>query len=116
MLLNAFSINMLASFPASIDIREISPDEARLALLCEAEEQGEGESLILSAVGHADTAAVLTSILGVPVPCRRETVMLQPGSVSIVAQYTGPRLPEGSTTLPEGATIRFFAVTVRGGE
>jgi len=114
MLLNAFSINMLASFPASIDIREISPDEARLALLCEAE--AEGESLILSAVGHADTAAVLTSILGVPVPCRRETVVLQPGSVSIIAQYTGPRLPEGATTLPEGAAIRFFAVTVRGGE
>ena len=28
-------------------------------------------------------------------------------------QYTGPRLPEGATTLPEGANIEFFEVSFR---
>jgi hypothetical protein len=30
----------------------------------------------------------------------------------LVAQYTGPRLPEGATTLPPGAKIRFILVLI----
>jgi hypothetical protein len=29
-----------------------------------------------------------------------------------VGQYTGPRLPEGSKTLPEGASVEWLFVTV----
>jgi hypothetical protein len=66
-----------------------------------------------SAVGHADTAAVFSSLLGVPVPMERRTVTLQPGETALVGQYSGPRLPEGATTLPEEATITWLLVTVR---
>lgn len=111
MLLNAFSMNMLADFPASIRVTEISVSEARQRLLALAEEAGEAE-LIQSAVGHADTAAVFAAVLGLPVPANRATVQLRAGDRVIVGQYSGPRMPEGATTLPEGATIKWLAVEV----
>lgn len=100
-ILNAFSLNMLTVFPADIHADEISVDQAR--------EMARGAS---SAVGHAETAAVFTAVLGVPVPTNRATVRLSSGDVALVGQYVGPRLPEGATSLPEGATIRWFRVTV----
>lgn len=51
----------------------------------------------VSGVGHADTAAVFSSELGLPVECNRMSVTLQPGDRVLVGQYTGPRLPEGAT-------------------
>lgn len=111
MLLNAFSMNMLADFPASIRVTEISVAEARHHLLALAEEAGEAE-LIQSAVGHADTAAVFSRELNLPVPVNRATVALQSGDRVIVGQYSGPRLPEGATELPEGATIKWLAVSI----
>ena len=66
----------------------------------------------VSAVGHADTAAVFAHVLGVPVACNRATVALKDGDVALVGQYSGPRLPEGATTLPEGATIKWVVVGV----
>ncbi len=111
MLLNAFSLNMLAEMPVSISVTEIGASEARAHLLALADEAG-GEDVIQSAVGHADTAAVLGGILGMPVPVNRATVQLGRGSRAIVGQYSGPRLPEGATTLPEGAAIRWLAVAI----
>jgi hypothetical protein len=67
-----------------------------------------------SAVGHADTAAVLSHTLGVPVPVSRVSVTLEAGKEAVVAQFVGPRLPEGATALPEGATIKWFLVRVHG--
>ena len=110
-LLNAFSANMLAELPASVAFTEVSADDARIALMCAAEESGEAEC-IRSAVGHADTAAVFSTALGVPVPCRRETVTLTRGQQAIIGQYSGPRLPEGATALPEGASIKWMVVVV----
>lgn len=101
-LLNAFSLNMLAVFPAQPLFEEISLDEARESLA----------TGFQSAVGHADTAAVFSSQLGIEVPANRTTISLSKGSVVVIGQYIGPRLPEGSTTLPEGATIKWFRVTV----
>lgn len=66
------------------------------------------EQDVVSAVGHADTAAVIASVLDCPVPANRATVKLEPGDRCIVAQYIGPRLAEGATTLPEGAFIEFY--------
>jgi hypothetical protein len=110
-LLNAFSANMLGAFPSSVTFTEISADSARLNLMLAAEEAGESE-FIRSAVGHADTAAVFASVLGVPVPCNRVTVTLTPGDSAIVGQYIGPRLAEGAKELPEGATIKWLLATV----
>lgn len=111
MLLNAFSLNMIQAFPVTVTVTEIGAAEARQHLLALAEEAGGGE-LIESAVGHADTAAVFSAALSLPVPVNRQTVALGAGSLAIVGQYAGPRLPEGATTLPEGATIKWLAVAV----
>ena len=99
-ILNAFSLNMIVG-NADIVVREITQSVAAgLAADC------------ISAVGHADTAAVFSNVLGVTVPCNRVTVALKEGDVALVGQYSGPRLPEGATTLPEGATIKWLVVRV----
>ena len=100
-LLNAFSLNMLDG-NADIIVRQVSLDVARsLAGNC------------VSAVGHADTAAVFSDVLGAPVACNRVSVTLGEGDAALVGQYSGPRLPEGATTLPEGATIKWLIIGVR---
>jgi len=66
-----------------------------------------------SAIGHADTAAVVGNILDLPVQANRVSVKLEQGDNLIVAQYSGPRLPEGSTSLPEGASIKFVCCNVK---
>lgn len=70
---------------------------------------------VISAIGHADTAAVVSSILGQSVPTQRINIKLEEGDLLVVAQLTGGRLPEGSTTLPEGFSIKFVGVTIRKG-
>jgi hypothetical protein len=108
-LINSFSANMLAEFPASVTITEIDAGLALVYLLTSAED---GEADINSAVGHADTASVLSEVLGIPVPCERKTVTLRPGDTAIIGQYSGPRLPEGCRILPEGATIKWLLVQI----
>lgn len=102
LLLNSFSLNMLADFPAQPLIEEISLDEARAVIADSLE----------SAVGHADTAAVLGSQLGMTVPANRTTVTLSQGESAVIGQYRGPRLEEGVTTLPSGASIVWYRLTV----
>ena len=107
--LNAFSLNMiddrvLNAGPFSCSVRAVSLDEAKVYL-------GGGE--VESCVGHADTAEVFSSQLGVPVPFNRTNVSLKYGDVALVGQYRGPRLPEGCKTLPEGATIVWLMVRVQ---
>ena len=65
-----------------------------------------------SVVGHPDTAAVLSSLLGKIVDFNRVSVKLESGSILYVAQLEGGRLPEGATTLPEGASFKFVRVTI----
>ena len=89
-LLNAFSLQMLQDFPATVRFEEV-------------EKLPEG---LESAVGHQDTANVLG------VPCNRINVTLKKGDVAFVAQLQGGRLPEGSTTLPEGFSFKFLKVIV----
>jgi hypothetical protein len=100
-LLNAFSLNMI-SHPAVISTTPVDLEQAR-QLLADGFE---------SAVGHADTAAIFSGLLGTTVPMARRTITLAPGETALVGQYAGPRLPEGATTLPPGATITWLLVTV----
>lgn len=60
----------------------------------------------VSVVGHADTAAVLG------VAFNRVNLKLHQGDVLYVAQLVGGRLPEGTTTLPDGFSFKFLKVTV----
>ena len=100
-MLNAFSANMLEELTALVRFTEISA--TTMAELAQ-------ESV--SAVGHADTAALFSAVLGIEVPCNRVSVTLKPGENALLGQYTGPRLPEGATTLPEGASIKWVLVNV----
>jgi hypothetical protein len=65
---------------------------------------------IISAVGHADAAAVYAAALGRPVPANRINIRLAGNDRLLVGQYVGPRLPEGATALPEGAKIEWWEV------
>jgi len=89
-LCNAFSLQMVRDLPCTIAVREVKS-------------LPEG---LVSAVGHADTAAVLG------VQCNRVNVALEKGDTCFVAQLVGGRLPEGSTTLPEGFAFKFLEVNI----
>lgn len=107
---NAFSLQMLSSDSLWMDdrlaIRRLTNEEAqKLLQVC-----SDAGYRIVSGVGHADTARVLSGILGTEVPMNRVSVDLTGSDLLLVGQYSGPRLPEGATTLPEGATIRWFTV------
>ena len=66
----------------------------------------------ISVVGHADTAIILSRILGRKVVMNRASNRLTKDDVYYVAQVVGGRLPEGTTVLPEGKKMRFFKVTL----
>ena len=100
-LLNAFSLNMISA-PADVHVEEVSLEQAQ-----ELAKDNE------SAVGHADTARVFEAELGVKVLANRMTISLGKSDVVLVGQYRGPRLVEGATELPEGATIQWLLVSVR---
>lgn len=89
-LANAFSMQMLRDFPCSVSIEQVE----------------ELPSGLTSAIGHQDTA----NVLGVPM--NRINITLERGDIMYVAQLQGGRLPEGSTTLPEGFSFKFFKVTI----
>lgn len=107
---NAFSLSMLAGDSLWMDdrlaIRRLSDEEARKLL----EVCAEAKYRIVSGVGHADTANIFSGILGTKVPMNRVSVDLSGLDLLLVGQYSGPRLPEGTTELPEGASIRWFTV------
>lgn len=88
-LLNAFSLQMVET-PCSIKFTEVNSLPEGLT----------------SAIGHQDTA----NVLGVPM--NRMNVHLSKGDVAFVAQLMCGRLPEGSTSLPEGFHFKFIKVEV----
>jgi hypothetical protein len=91
---NAFSLQMV-DFPTTISVEEISKDDFDTL-----------KPTLVSAIGHADTAKVLGF------EPNRVNVHIDKGESIIVAQLQGGRLPEGSTTLPEGFSFKFLKVTV----
>jgi hypothetical protein len=97
---NAFSLNMLKTLHADISIRPLTVEQVK------------EWSILVSAIGHADTAAVFSTVLGRDLPANRATLSLETGDRIIVGQYRGPRLPEGTTELPEGATIEWCLVAL----
>lgn len=101
---NAFSLNMLTSPAAEIFTRPLSIEDVQ---------DFNAHNPLVSVVGHADTAAVFSTVLGFPVSENRISLKLASDDALIVGQYTGPRLPAGATELPEGATIEWMLVGVR---
>jgi len=70
----------------------------------------------VSAVGHADTAALFSALLGRPVEVARVTLQFAPDDEYLVGQLAGSRFPDrGAITLPEGASIRWMQVLFEAG-
>lgn len=103
---NAFSIDMLEEKNEVLAFRPTEIETVRNILTVWIPQVKSVES----AVGHADTAAIFSSVLGTEVPCNRTSVTLSKGTMLIVGQYTGPRLDEGATLLPEGAEIKWWFI------
>ena len=103
---NSFSLNMLpVNFTGSVSIQPAIGLDSLLM-----------SGSVINAIGHADTAFLVAKLLasdGINIPeAKRQNVTLTPNDVLIVAQYNGPRLPEGATTLPSGATFTFKEVSL----
>ncbi len=97
---NAFSLNMLLSLNSKITTEELTVPQT-VEILDQGFESGMGHSTEL-----------VSAILGMDIPMNRITNKIQDGESILVAQYVGPRLPEGAVELPEGATLKFIKVTV----
>lgn len=97
-LANAFSLQMIETFPAVPIIETVTSDEI--------------PTDVISCIGHADTANILSNILKRIVPYNRQNVTIKKGDILYVAQIMGGRLPEGTTTLPEGMEIRFNKIRI----
>jgi len=118
-LVNAFSINMLdlGRDEFTVSIRKLTVNEARNLLA----PGGHLTPDVAIAIGHTDTARIVGGLLGLPeedinrmveAAQTRPTVRMATGDRAVVAQYIGPRLPEGANKLPEGARVEFFFVTL----
>jgi len=97
---NAFSLNMIAG---SHDFRKRVLTEPEFVI---------GAADAKSVWGHEQSAPIVSSMIGRTVELNRISLTLQPGDELYVAQYQGPRLPEGATALPEGAKFEWVVVTV----
>lgn len=100
---NAFSIQMLQGY-TKLEFNKKSLEEIKGLL------DFFNEDEIISAIGHADMAKLISDQLGRCISVNRVSVKLKYNDALIVAQYSGPRLPEGAIVLPEGATIEFWTV------
>lgn len=104
-LANAFSLQMLAS-----DIKDAHFESVEVSKIIEL--ANDSRNTVISAIGHGDTARVISNMLGVEIPSNRINVHLEKGDSIYVAQIIGGRLAEGATTLPENFSLKFIRVTV----
>jgi uncharacterized protein DUF1874 len=103
-LANSFSLNMLDGARHQVVVEPLTLEAARYMAQ---------RNHPTSVIGHETTAAVVQDVLDYPVEFNRISVRLRTSDQLLVAQYIGPRLPEGATELPPGAHIDFFYVQVR---
>lgn len=96
---NAFSLQMLENFSASVVTTPVKPEDI--------------PEDFISVIGHPDTAQVVSSIIGKEVPVNRISIKLSAGDTLYVAQFNGGRLPEGATTLPKDMTLSFIKIEVQ---
>jgi len=94
---NAFALSMLPTYTTNVEVREVNalPTEGYVSI-----------------IGHDSLIPILEGITGHTYPVKRISVKLTDTDTLYVAQYTGPRLPEGATELPEGASLVFLRVRV----
>jgi hypothetical protein len=101
---NAFSAGML-QYGCCVRFTFLTLEEAK-AWIAENEWQ--------SCVGHADTAVLISAMLGSVISMQRTSTELHSGDELLIAQYNGSRLSEGAVSLPEGAKIRWILAEIEG--
>lgn len=110
---NSFSLAMLDPWrlydTESQTKISVQPVDDPISWLSEAESR-HGKSV--SAVGHADTAALFSNQLGREIELNRSTITLDESNELLIGQLVGGRLPEGATTLPPTHSILWVAVTI----
>ena len=99
-LTNTLSLTMFPQKGHALIFQPITLDGARNLLRAE----------FTSGVDHAQTAAIASDLLGLPIKKQRIDIQLQPSDKLLVIQYRGPRLPEGATKLPPDTTLEFWQV------
>lgn len=104
---NAFSLNMLKG-KCRLACEIIGKEEAR-KIWADPDNMLVGKT---AAIGHKDMAKIAGDDLGTVISESRASVKVEAGDILLIAQYTGPRLPEGATVLPEGAKITWWKVSV----
>ena len=98
---NAFSIQMLPHLATTLSFKPVTLEQAMKIMKT---------NVFISAVGHVDTANVVSNLLNMEIPMNRISVNLGNNDVLLVAQLSGGRLPEGATTIPDGMSIQFWVV------
>lgn len=101
-LTNAFSLQMLNG-DNTVDIKELTKEQTIKIL---------NKNDFISAIGHTDTASIVSDLLERPIEANRVSITMDKEDFIIVAQLTGGRLPEGATTLPDGFNIKFLGVSI----
>ena len=118
-ILNAFSASMIDLEPVEAGdrigdlLQAACPVNVTFKVITEQQASALLANGFVSAVGHADTAALFSNILGVDIRPNRVSVRLTEGEQALLGQYSGPRLPEGTLVLPEGAKITWIKVEVQ---
>ena len=109
---NAFSLQMSGGNTTSTE--PVGVEEVRRECVTHTRpsynDEGGSALTAKSIVGHADIAKIISGLLNCTVPVNRQSICMEFGDVLYVGQYVGPRLPEGCTTIPEGAKIEWYKV------
>lgn len=100
---NAFSLNMM-NLDIAKNVRFVPVPTENVKDILRGATEG-----IINAIGHPDTASLVAADINSEIlpPAQRISVSMTVTDVLIIAQYIGPRLPEGSVKLPQGATIKY---------
>ena len=95
-----------------LDFHPITPENARTLITSFL-----ADSNVIHAVGHEQTAKLASNQLRREgeniediVKFARIPIQLHRGDDLLLCQYIGPRLPEGTTVLPEGSEIRWYYI------
>lgn len=107
-ILNAIPGSVIPQDGITLRFERVSEREAAKAI----RQANRTDAGAVSAIGHQDTANIISLLLGEEVRMNRVSVpTLKDGDCNLMALYQGARLPEGATTLPEGATMAFYLMT-----
>jgi len=102
-LANAFSVNMLEG-PGQFKFARVEPGEL----------VAQFGPITRNTIGHADIenlAGIELARHGVEAPtAQRSTFRFTKDVILLIAQYRGPRLDAGTTELPAGAVLEWWAV------